>query len=321
MQTKRAPSLVRYAWLSVGVAVATMAIKGIAFGLTRSVGILSDALESVVNLTAALLAVRVLRESSKPPDKEHTFGHGKAEYFSSLFEGILIGIAAVSIIVTALNRLLKPEPIANIPLGLAFALGASLLNFFVAGLLLRVGRENRSIALEANGEHLMSDVWTSMGILVGLGAFAITNWQPLDSLIALAVAVKISRTSFQLIRRSVQGLMDSSLPESQIQAIGAILNRYREQGIDFHALRTRQAGAHSFVTVHVITPGDWSVKRGHDLLEAIEGEIHDAVPLCTIFTHLEPREDPRTWEDTEIDEGILDSAETKIKDPPGTESR
>ena len=306
----------RYAWLSVGVAVATLVIKGIAYDLTRSVGILSDALESIVNLTAALVAVRVLRESSKPPDKEHAYGHGKAEYFSSLFEGVLIGLAAVSIVVTAVNRLLRPEPIADIPLGIAFALGASLLNFFVAGLLLRVGRKHRSIALEANGEHLMSDVWTSVGILAGLAAFAITQWQPLDSLIALVVAVKIGWTSFQLIRRSIQGLMDSSIPETEIQVINAILNRYKERGIDFHALRTRQAGAHSFVSVHIITPGDWSIKRGHDLLEVIESEIHDAVPLCTIFTHLEPWEDPRSWTDAGIEEVESDPSDTKIEDLP-----
>ena len=316
MQTRRAPSLVRYAWLSVGVAIVTMVIKAIAFSLTRSVGILSDALESIVNLTAALLAVRVLSESSKPPDKEHAFGHGKAEYFSSLFEGLLIGLAAISIVLTALNRLLQPEPIANIPLGLVFAFGASTLNFFVARLLLRVGREHRSIALEANGEHLMSDVWTSIGILVGVAAFAITQWQPLDSIIALVVAAKIGWTSFQLIRRSVQGLMDSSLPEAQIEGISAILDRYKKQGIDFHALRTRQAGAHSFVSVHVITPGDWSVQRGHDLLEEIESEIREAVPLSTIFTHLEPREDPRSWADSGIDDADSDPSDSQIEDLP-----
>jgi len=288
MQSRQNGSLVRYAYLSVAVALATMGIKAVAFNVTHSVGLLSDALESIVNLTAALVAVRVLNEIAKPPDKEHTYGHAKAEYFSSLFEGVLIGVAGISIAYTAIQRILNPEDIQHVALGLTLGLTASALNFFV---------EHNSIALDADGQHLMSDVWTSLGVLAGVGAVSITGWQILDPIIAIIVAGKISWTGFCLIQRSIQGLMDASLPETQIQAIQEILDHYQSSGIEFHALRTRQAGAHSFISLHVITPGDWSIKKGHDLLESIEKDIQKAVPLASVFTHLEPLEDPRSWND------------------------
>lgn len=303
MFSRSGNSLVRYAYLSVAAALSTMAIKAVAYSVTNSVGLLSDALESIVNLTAALVAVRVLKEIAKPPDKEHAYGHGKAEYFSSLFEGILIGIAAISIVYTAIQRLLNPEEIQQISLGLTLALVASVLNLYVARLLMRRGREHNSITLEADGEHLMSDVWTSLGVLAGVGAVSITGWQLLDPVIAMIVASKIGWTSFRLTQRSIQGLMDASLPESQIEEIGKILDRYRNQEIRFHALRTRQAGAHSFISLHVITPGSWSIRQGHDLLESIEKEIQKAIPLASVFTHLEPLEDPRSWDDTNLQSG------------------
>lgn len=300
MQSRQNSSLVRYAYLSVAVALATMGIKGVAYNVTHSVGLLSDALESIVNLTAALVAVRVLNEIAKPPDKEHTFGHAKAEYFSSLFEGVLIGVAAISIAYTAIQRILNPEDIQQVWQGLTLALIASALNFFVARLLLQKGREHNSIALDADGQHLMSDVWTSLGVLAGVGAVSITGWQILDPVIAIIVAGKIGWTGFRLIRRSIQGLMDASLPEAQIQAIKEILDHYQITGIEFHALRTRQAGAHNFISLHVITPGDWSIKKGHDLLESIEKDIQKAVPLASVFTHIEPFEDPRSWDDQSL---------------------
>jgi cation diffusion facilitator family transporter len=296
-------SLVRYAYLSVAAALSTMAIKAVAFSVTNSVGLLSDALESIVNLTAALVAVRVLKEIAKPPDKEHAYGHGKAEYFSSLFEGILIGLAAISIVYAAIQRLLNPEEIQQISLGLTLALVASVLNLYVARLLMRRGREHNSITLEADGEHLMSDVWTSLGVLTGVGAVSITGWQLLDPIIAIIVASKIGWTGIRLTQRSIQGLMDASLPESQIDEISKILDRYRNQDIRFHALRTRQAGAHSFISMHVITPGNWSIRQGHDLLESIEREIQKVIPLASVFTHLEPLEDPRSWDDTKLQSG------------------
>jgi cation diffusion facilitator family transporter len=287
-----------------------MGIKAIAYLLTNSVGLLSDALESIVNLTAALVAVRVLNETAKPPDEEHAYGHGKAEYFSSLFEGILIGLAAVSIAYAAIQRLLNPEDIHKISVGLALALVASILNLLVARMLIQKGRENNSITLEADGQHLMSDVWTSFGVLLGVGAVSLTGWQVLDPVIGMVVASKIGWTGIRLIQRSIQGLMDSSLPEAQIEKISQVLDRYREKDIHFHALRTRQAGAHSFISMHVITPGRWSVREGHDLLESIEKDIQKAVPLASVFTHIEPREDPRSWDDPilETDENNEESA-------------
>lgn len=303
MSIERNGSLVRFAYLSVAAALVTMAIKGIAFLVTHSVGLLSDALESIVNLTAALVAVRVLNEIRKPPDKEHTYGHAKAEYFSSLFEGLLIGVAAISIAYAAIQRLLNPEEIQEISLGLTLALLASVLNLYVARLLIRRGREHNSIALEADGEHLMTDVWTSLGVLTGVGAVGITGWQVLDPVIAIILASKIGWTAVRLTQRSIQGLMDTSLPESQLQIITEILDQYRSKDVRFHALRTRQAGAHSFISVHVITPGKWSVREGHDLLESIEKDIQKAVPLASVFTHLEPLEDPRSWDDPKLESG------------------
>lgn len=301
MQSRQNVSLVRYAYLSVAVALATMAIKAIAYAVTQSVGLLSDALESIVNLTAALVVVRVLNEIAKPPDEEHAFGHSKAEYFSSLFEGMLIGLAAVVIIYTAIQRLLIPEDIHHVSLGLTLAFAASIFNLYVARLLIRKGREHNSIALDADGQHLMSDVWTSLGVLAGVGAVSLTGWQILDPVIAMIVAAKIGWTGIRLIQRSIQGLMDASLPEAQIKLITEILDRYESQGIRFHALRTRQAGAHSFISLHVITPGNWSIRRGHDLLESIEKKIQRAVPLANVFTHIEPMEDPRSWDDQSKD--------------------
>lgn len=303
MLTDRNGSLVRFAYLSVTAALVTMAIKGIAFLVTHSVGLLSDALESIVNLTAALVAVRVLNEIRKPPDKEHTYGHAKAEYFSSLFEGLLIGVAAISIVYAAVQRLLNPEEIQEISLGLTLALLASVFNLYVARLLIRRGREHKSITLEADGQHLMTDVWTSLGVLTGVGAVSITGWQVLDPLIAILVASRIGWTGIRLTQRSIQGLMDTSLPESELQKITEILDQYRSKDVRFHALRTRQAGAHSFISLHVITPGKWSVREGHDLLESIEKDIQKAVPLASVFTHLEPMEDPRSWDDSTMESG------------------
>jgi cation diffusion facilitator family transporter len=210
-------------------------------------------------------------------------------------------LAAVIIIYTAIQRLLIPEDIHQVSLGLTLAFAASIFNLYVARLLIRKGREHNSIALDADGQHLMSDVWTSLGVLAGVGAVSLTGWQILDPVIAMIVAAKIGWTGIRLIQRSIQGLMDASLPEAQIKLITEILDRYESQGIRFHALRTRQAGAHSFISLHVITPGNWSIRRGHDLLESIEKKIQRAVPLANVFTHIEPMEDPRSWDDQSKD--------------------
>jgi cation diffusion facilitator family transporter len=291
----------RFAWLSVGTAITTMAIKATAYALTHSVGLLSDALESLVNLSAALLAVRILTIVAKPPDQDHAYGHTKAEYFSSLFEGLLILVAAGSIAFTAIRRLTEPQPIERIGLGLAISLSASILNLVVAQLLIRIGHRRNSIALEADGQHLMTDVWTSIGVLVGVGAVGLTGWQALDPIIALVVAASIAWTGIRLIVRSIQGLMDPVLPETQIEKINTILEKYTAEGITNHAIRTRQAGVRSFVSMHIQAPGSWTLKQGHDVLEAIERDIREAIPKITVFTHIEPTEDPRSWGDEGLD--------------------
>ena len=299
-QGKEIP-LHRYAWISVGAAITTLAIKSYAYILTQSVGIFSDALESLVNLTAALFAVRILILAAKPPDKDHVYGHGKAEFFSSIFEGILIMIAGLSIVVTAVERLTQPKPIERIGLGLAIALTASLINLIVAKILIREGRSRTSIALEAGGHHLMTDVWTSVGVIAGVGAVGLTGWETLDPIIGIIVAANIGWTGFRLVRRSIQGLMDPAMPDAEIEKINAILEKYAAMGITYHAIRTRQAGARSFVSMHIQAPGSWSLKQSHDVLETIERDIREAIPRVTVFTHIEPSEDPRSWGDEALD--------------------
>jgi cation diffusion facilitator family transporter len=294
-------ALTRFAWLSIGAALLTMGLKAGAYLLTLSVGLLSDALETAVNLTAAIMALVVLSIAARPPDEEHAFGHGKAEYFSSVAEGSLIVVAAGTIAVTAGLRLLHPRPIERLNLGLGIALAALLVNLAVAQILLRAGRQHRSIALEADAQHLMTDVWTSAAVLLGIGAVALTGWDILDPLIALGVAGHIAWMGFQLVRRSTSGLMDTGLPEAEVKTILNVLEAHAEQGVRYHALRTRQAGERSFISMHIQVPGGWSVQRGHNLLEAIERDIRKALPSATVFTHIEPLEDPRSWGDEHLD--------------------
>lgn len=293
--------LTRYAWLSIAAAVATMALKSLAYALTRSVGLLSDALESGVNLAAGLLALTTLTIGARPPDEDHAYGHAKAEYFSSGVEGALILIAAGTMVYSAARRLLEPVPIEQLELGLAISLVASVINFAVARILSRAGRRYRSIALEADAQHLQTDVLTSVGVLIGIGAVALTGWLALDSIIALALAVQISLSGLKLMRRSTEGLMDTALPAQDMQAIEEVLARYTEDGIRYHALRTRQAGARSFISLHIQVPGKWTVQRGHNLLESIERDLRQAVPMATVETHIEPVEDPRSLMDEPLD--------------------
>jgi cation diffusion facilitator family transporter len=295
------PSLVRFAWLSVAAAVATIGLKTLAYLLTGSVGLLSDALESAVNLIGALFALAMLTVAARPADEEHAFGHGKAEYFASGLEGVLILLAAVSIAVAAVERLIAPQPLEAVGLGLALTAAASAINFGVARVLLNAGRRWHSIALEADAQHLMTDVWTSAGVIAGVAAVAATGWHRLDPVIALAVAANIVRAGIRLLRRSTAGLMDAALPALQHRAVIEVLERYKSRGLDYHALRTRQAGARAFVSVHVLVPGAWTVREGHDALERIEAEIRAALPHTTVFTHLEPIEDPVSWHDVELD--------------------
>jgi cation diffusion facilitator family transporter len=294
-------SLRRFAWLSIAAAVATIALKAFAYLLTGSVGLLSDALESFVNLAGALMALAMLSLAARPPDANHAYGHGKAEYFSSGVEGGLILIAAVSIAVAAVDRLLHPRPLEQLGLGLTISVVASLVNLGVSVVLMRAAKQYDSITLRANAHHLMTDVWTSAGVLVGVGAVAVTGWLWLDPLVALAVAANIVWTGVRIVHASILGLMDTALPAAELAAITAVLDRYASDEVRYHALRTRQAGPRRFVSVHVLVPGAWSVMRGHDLLERIEADIREALPLVSVLTHLEPLEDPAAHDDLDLD--------------------
>jgi cation diffusion facilitator family transporter len=300
--TSALPSLQRFAWLSIAAAIATISLKAGAYYLTGSVGLLSDALESVVNLVAAVTALAMLAVAERPPDDDHPFGHTKAEYFASAVEGALILVAAFGIAATAIERLFHPQPLELVGVGLAISVVASSINLAVARVLERVGRRFGSITLEADARHLMTDVWTTLGVLVGVGAVQLTGWLPLDPIIALLVALNIVWAGVQLMRRAATGLMDSAIPVPERERVETVFARFEPQGVEFHSLRTRQAGQRRFISVHVLVPGDWSVQRGHDLLEQIEREVRETMPgPTTVMTHLEPVEDPVSHEDKDID--------------------
>src|SRR5262245_51323707 len=290
-----------FALLSIAAAVATIGLKLLAWWLTGSVGLLSDALEGTINLAAATLAFAMLGVAARPPDHEHAFGYSKAEYLASGIEGMLIVLAAVGIAIVAIDRLLAPRPLEQLGLGVAVSVVASLVNLAVAWQLRQAARRFRSIALEADARHLMTDVWTSAGVVLGVAAVWATGWQPLDPLIALAVAAHIVWAGYQLVRRSAHGLLDQALPEQDLQALHRVLERYRGEGIDFHALRTRQAGARSFVSVHVLVPADWSVAQGHNLAHRVEHDIRTALPDSSVLTHVEPLGDPESYRDMGLD--------------------
>jgi cation diffusion facilitator family transporter len=294
-------SLKRYAWLSIAAALATILLKGWAWWLTGSVGLLSDALESFVNLAGAMMALAMLSLATMPADEDHAHGHGKAEYFSSAFEGFLILIAAIGIGYAAVERLLNPQPLEAVGIGLAVSVAASAINLATSRILMSVGRKYKSITLEADAHHLLTDVWTSAGVVVGVGLVWLTGWLWLDPVIAVLVAMNIVWTGWQLLQRSAAGLMDVSLPGEDLDAIDGVLDSYRQQGLAFHALRTRQAGSRAFVSLHVLVPGGWTVQQGHDWSERIEADIRQAVPNAHITTHLEPKEDPLSLADQELD--------------------
>jgi cation diffusion facilitator family transporter len=291
--------LTRYAWLSIAAAIITIALKTAAYRLTGSVGLLSDAMESLVNLLGASIALAMLTVAARPPDDDHLYGHGKAEYFSSGAEGVLILVAAVGIGFTAVSRLLHPKPLEQAGVGLAVSAVASLVNLIVARILYRAGKANRSITLEADARHLMTDVWTSVGVIGGVAAVAVTGWKPLDPIVALAVAANIIWSGFRLVQRSVMGLMDTSLPEEEMKILLSVVENYLKQGIRFHAIKSRQAAARRFVSLHVLVPGSWSVRRGHHLMEKMESDIRKALPDTNVITHMEPIEDPGSERDGE----------------------
>jgi cation diffusion facilitator family transporter len=284
------PSLARYAWLSIAAAIATISLKTAAYLLTGSVGLLSDAIESGVNLVAAVIALAMLSIAARPADDEHAFGHDKAEYFSSGAEGILIVLAAISISWASIERLIHPQPIEKPGLGLAISVGASLVNFFVARVLFAAGRRHRSITLEADAHHLMTDVWTSAGVLVAVGAVAVTGWNRLDPIVGIVVAANIVWMGFKLARRSALGLMDSALPEEELASIRKILDRAATEGTTSHALRTRQAASRRFVSFDLLVPGSWAVERGHALADRLEREIGEALGNASVTIHVEPIE-------------------------------
>ena len=294
-------SLVKFAWLAILAALATIALKAAAWWLTGSVGMLSDALESFVNLAAAVVTLAMLTVAARPPDEAYAYGYSKAEYFASGLEGTLILVAAVLIAIAAIERLLAPQPLERVGIGLAVSVAASAVNLGVARVLARAGRHYGSIALEAVAQHLMTDVWTSAGVVVGVALVALTGWLWLDPVLALAVAAHIVWAGVGIVRRSVVGLLDRALPETERSAIEAALDGFRSQGIEFHALRTRAAAGRSFVSMHVLVPGAWSVKRGHDVVEEIEDRVRKAVPSASVFTHLEPLEDPASYGDERLD--------------------
>ncbi len=295
------PDLRRFAWLSIAAALATILLKTWAWWLTGSVGLLSDALESLVNLAGALMALWMLTIAAQPADEEHLYGHGKAEYFSSGFEGFLILAAAAAIGWAAVDRLLHPQPLVQLDLGLAISVVASVINLLTALVLIRAGREHRSITLEADAHHLLTDVWTSVGVILGVSAVWATGWLWLDPVLALLVAANIVWTGYRLVIRSAAGLMDTALPAEQQATIAEVLEKHRGAGIEFHALWSRQAGARSFVSFHVLVPGRWTVQQGHDLVEGIEGELRARLPHVHVLTHLEPIEDPLSHQDQDLD--------------------
>ena len=308
-------SLTRFAWLSIAAAILTIALKTIAYLLTGSVGLLSDALESFVNLVGALMALAMLTIAARPADEDHAFGHSKAEYFSSGVEGTLILLAAASIIAAAIPRLIAPKPLEQVGLGLGVSVAASLVNLFVAQVLLRASQQHHSITLEANARHLMTDVWTSAGVLAGVGAVALSGWERLDPIVACLVAANIVWSGLGIVRKSVLGLMDTALPIEDQNKLRKALEPYVQSGVQCHALRTRQSGARLFVSLHVVVPGLWTVQRGHRLLESIEADIRQALPSVTVLTHLESLIDPASWDDMSLDRTETPPLESPAKPP------
>lgn len=282
--------------LSVAAAIVTIALKATAAAVTGSVGFLSDALESGVNLVAALVGLWSVRLAARPPDLGHHFGHGKAEYLSAAVEGGLIFIAAAAIVWTSIARLMDPIPLEQPGIGLGLSTLAAVVNLVVGLILVRAGRRRRSIAVEADGRHLLTDVVTSAGVLVGIGLVAIFDWYVLDPIVALLVGVNILVTGYKLLGRSVTGLLDAAVPADEMKRIEQVLEDLRRrEPVDFHALRSRESGRQRFVYVHLLVPDDWTVKRGHDLASELSAAIGAALPGTHAFVHIEPIADPSSY--------------------------
>lgn len=294
-------TLKKFAWLSVATAIVTIALKVGAWWVTGSVGLLSDAAESVVNLVAAVIALGAISVSERPADDDHQYGHSKAEYFSAGVEGAMIFVAAAFILVVSVERLINPAPLEALGVGLAISVVAAVLNGVVGLVLVRAGVRHRSPTLRADGKHLLTDVITSVGVVVGLALAWVTGWQVLDPIVAIGVGLNILFIGYRLVHESGMGLMDATLPDEDNRMIEEVLERHREPGrVDFHELRTRESGKWRFVEFHALVPGRWTVERGHDLVETVEQEIHAALPNSHITTHLEPIEDERAYNDVHL---------------------
>lgn len=293
---------IRYAWLTVLVALVTLGLKAAAAWVTGSVGLLSDALESIVNLLTSLTLVVLLRVAKAPPDSDHPYGHDKAEYFANGVQGTLILVAAGGIVWSAVKRFLQPQSLEEGLVGLSLALVAGVINAVLAAVLYRQGNRLRSGALRGEGAHLLSDVATSVAVLLGVGAVYLTGYDWLDPLAALAVSAMVVYTGLRLLQTSVKGLMDTALPPESMHKLVATLDGYCQEGITYHALRTRVSGARIFISVHILVPGAWSVKRGHEVLEEIEADIAKLIPGVTVLTHLEPVEEACSFKDIELGE-------------------
>jgi len=290
----------KYAWISLAVAFLMIAAKTAAYRLTGSVSLLSDAIESIVNALGASAAIWALSLSARPPDDEHTYGHDKAEYFSSGFEGALIVMAAVGIIYTSVIRLFNPEPVTASVVGIGLALGTSAVNYVLAQWIKKAAIENNSIALEADSHHLMSDVISSFVVCIGVIVATNTPWWWIDPVIAMLVGLNIIRMGWDLVRRSMNGLLDASFADAELQALHNVLKQFESDEVMFHAIRTRISGARKFVSMHVLVPGNWSVAHGHELLEKIEIAVHVAFHNTNVITHIEPNDDPLSFEDIQL---------------------
>lgn len=301
MTSQTRPDLTRYGWLAVATAVFTIVLKSGAYLLTGSAGLLADAAESIVNLVAAIVALIALKVAAKPADKNHHFGHSKAEYFSAAVEGVMIFVAAGSIIVFAVIRLFNPQPLEQLGIGIAISLVATVANGVVGVVLMRAGRLHNSITLRADGKHLMTDVYTSVGVAVGIVLVIVTGWTILDPLLAIAVGINILWAGYGLVKESTEGLMDISLPKEENTRLQEILDEHTSETMAFHALRTRESGSRKFMEMHMLVPGAWTVLQGHDAMEDLIDEIREEFPDLWVTGHLEPIEDPRSYEDIEYD--------------------
>ena len=292
----RPVDLGRFAWLSIAAALVTIALKTAAWQITGSVGLLSDAAESLVNLVAAVVALVALTVAVRPADQNHHFGHSKAEYFSAAAEGMMIFVAAAVILFSSIQRFLNPQALENVGAGLAVSVVASVVNGLVAVVLLRAGARYRSITLTADGKHLMTDVWTSVGVVVGVLLVWVTGVERLDPVVAFAVGLNILVTGWRLIRSASAGLMDVSLPKEDNAVIEAVLGRFTSAEVSWHRLLTREAGNRRFMQFDLLVPGGWTVQRGHDLVEDITDALVAEFPDIDVLCHIEPVEDPRSYE-------------------------